>query len=101
MEALSVTFLPCRAHDRFAALHPGQKNAHACRPPPVAAHRRNDSFWRWRWKSPPSQSCPRTGSLGFSRFGVTAEMAGFFLVTIVLTRPMSNAAAALVVVPLA
>ena len=34
-------------------------------------------------------------------FGVTAIMAGFFLLTIILTQPMSNAAAALVVLPVA
>lgn len=34
-------------------------------------------------------------------FGVTAIMAGFFLITILLTQPMSNAAAALVVLPVA
>jgi di/tricarboxylate transporter len=39
--------------------------------------------------------------VGLSPFGVTAVMAGFFLVTILLTQPMSNAAAALVVVPVA
>jgi di/tricarboxylate transporter len=36
-----------------------------------------------------------------SPLGVTAVLAGFFLVTILLTQPMSNAAAALVVVPVA
>lgn len=36
-----------------------------------------------------------------SPFGVMAVMAGFFAVTILLTQPMSNAAAALVVLPVA
>jgi di/tricarboxylate transporter len=36
-----------------------------------------------------------------SPFGVTTVMGGFFLLTIVLTQPMSNAAAALVVLPVA
>lgn len=39
--------------------------------------------------------------VGLSPLGVMAVMAGFFVVTILLTQPMSNAAAALVVVPVA
>ena len=35
------------------------------------------------------------------QFGIVAIMAGFFLLTILLTQPMSNAAAALVVLPIA
>jgi len=38
---------------------------------------------------------------GLESFGVTAVLAGFFVVTILLTQPMSNAAAALVVLPVA
>ncbi|HVG19362.1 MAG TPA: anion permease, partial [Blastocatellia bacterium] len=34
-------------------------------------------------------------------YGVTVIMAGFFILTIILTQPMSNAAAALVVLPIA
>ncbi|HSH39532.1 MAG TPA: SLC13 family permease [Chthoniobacterales bacterium] len=37
----------------------------------------------------------------FSPFGILAILAGFFALTIVLTQPMSNAAAALVVLPVA
>lgn len=37
----------------------------------------------------------------FSPFGVHGILAGFFIVTIILTQPMSNAAAALVVLPVA
>ena len=37
----------------------------------------------------------------FSPFGILAILAGFFVLTIVLTQPMSNAAAALVVLPVA
>ncbi len=37
----------------------------------------------------------------FEPFGVLAILAGFFLLTIILTQPMSNAAAALVVLPVA
>ena len=37
----------------------------------------------------------------FAPFGVLAILGGFFLLTIVLTQPMSNAAAALVVLPVA
>jgi di/tricarboxylate transporter len=37
----------------------------------------------------------------FSPFGVLAILAGFFILTIILTQPMSNAAAALVVLPVA
>jgi di/tricarboxylate transporter len=38
---------------------------------------------------------------GLSPMGVTTVLAGFFVLTIVLTQPMSNAAAALVVLPVA
>ncbi|MGH9897548.1 MAG: SLC13 family permease, partial [Pyrinomonadaceae bacterium] len=38
---------------------------------------------------------------GFGRFGGTAVLAGFFLLTVLLTQPMSNQAAALVVLPVA
>ena len=38
---------------------------------------------------------------GLESFGVLAIMAGFFVLTILLTQPMSNAAAALVVLPVA
>jgi di/tricarboxylate transporter len=38
---------------------------------------------------------------GLSPLGITAVLAGFFVLTIVLTQPMSNAAAALVVLPIA
>lgn len=38
---------------------------------------------------------------GFGRFGGTAVLAGFFLLTVMLTQPMSNQAAALVVLPVA
>ena len=38
---------------------------------------------------------------GFAPFGILAILAGFFVLTIVLTQPMSNAAAALVVLPVA
>ena len=38
---------------------------------------------------------------GLKPFGVIAVLAGFFLLTILLTQPMSNAAAALVVLPVA
>ena len=38
---------------------------------------------------------------GLEPFGVVAIMAGFFVLTILLTQPMSNAAAALVVLPVA
>lgn len=38
---------------------------------------------------------------GLQPFGVTAVLAGFFVLTILLTQPMSNAAAALVVLPVA
>jgi di/tricarboxylate transporter len=38
---------------------------------------------------------------GLEPFGVMAVLAGFFVVTILLTQPMSNAAAALVVLPVA
>jgi di/tricarboxylate transporter len=34
-------------------------------------------------------------------YGITAIMAGFFILTVILTQPMSNAAAALVVLPVA
>ncbi|HEX8280133.1 MAG TPA: SLC13 family permease, partial [Chthoniobacterales bacterium] len=37
----------------------------------------------------------------FAPFGIIAILAGFFVLTIVLTQPMSNAAAALVVLPVA
>jgi di/tricarboxylate transporter len=37
----------------------------------------------------------------FGRFGPTAVLAGFFLLTVALTQPMSNQAAALVVLPVA
>lgn len=37
----------------------------------------------------------------FAPFGIMAVLAGFFVLTIVLTQPMSNAAAALVVLPVA
>lgn len=37
----------------------------------------------------------------FAPFGILAILAGFFVLTIVLTQPMSNAAAALVVLPVA
>ncbi len=37
----------------------------------------------------------------FSQFGDTAVLAGFFLLTVILTQPMSNQAAALVVLPVA
>ena len=37
----------------------------------------------------------------FAPFGILAILAGFFALTIVLTQPMSNAAAALVVLPVA
>lgn len=37
----------------------------------------------------------------FSQFGSTAVLAGFFALTVILTQPMSNQAAALVVVPVA
>jgi di/tricarboxylate transporter len=37
----------------------------------------------------------------FAPFGILAILAGFFLLTIILTQPMSNAAAALVVLPVA
>ncbi len=37
----------------------------------------------------------------FGQFGGTAVLAGFFLLTVILTQPMSNQAAALVVVPVA
>ena len=37
----------------------------------------------------------------FAPFGVMAILAGFFVLTIILTQPMSNAAAALVVLPVA
>ena len=37
----------------------------------------------------------------FSQYGPTAILAGFFLLTVVLTQPMSNQAAALVVLPVA
>jgi di/tricarboxylate transporter len=44
----------------------------------------------------------RVGSFGrSSRIGVMTVLAGFFILTIVLTQPMSNAAAALVVLPVA
>lgn len=39
--------------------------------------------------------------LGLEPLGVTAIIAGFFVLTILLTQPMSNAAAALVVLPVA
>lgn len=38
---------------------------------------------------------------GFEPFGILAILGGFFVLTIVLTQPMSNAAAALVVLPVA
>ncbi len=38
---------------------------------------------------------------GLEPFGITVVMAGFFVLTILLTQPMSNAAAALVVLPVA
>jgi di/tricarboxylate transporter len=37
----------------------------------------------------------------FGQFGTTAVLAGFFLLTVALTQPMSNQAAALVVLPIA
>jgi di/tricarboxylate transporter len=37
----------------------------------------------------------------FGQFGATAVLAGFFLLTVALTQPMSNQAAALVVLPIA
>jgi di/tricarboxylate transporter len=37
----------------------------------------------------------------FGQFGGTAVLAGFFLLTVILTQPMSNQAAALVVLPVA
>jgi di/tricarboxylate transporter len=37
----------------------------------------------------------------FGQFGATAVLAGFFLLTVILTQPMSNQAAALVVLPVA
>ena len=37
----------------------------------------------------------------FQHYGATAVLAGFFLLTVVLTQPMSNQAAALVVLPVA
>jgi di/tricarboxylate transporter len=39
--------------------------------------------------------------IGLDPFGTIAVMAGFFVLTILLTQPMSNAAAALVVLPVA
>ncbi len=39
--------------------------------------------------------------VALSPFGVMAVLAGFFVLTILLTQPMSNAAAALVVLPVA
>ena len=37
----------------------------------------------------------------FGQFGATAVLAGFFILTVILTQPMSNQAAALVVLPVA
>jgi di/tricarboxylate transporter len=37
----------------------------------------------------------------FGQFGGTAVLAGFFILTVILTQPMSNQAAALVVLPVA
>ena len=39
--------------------------------------------------------------MGLGPFGIISVMAGFFILTILLTQPMSNAAAALVVLPIA